>query len=75
MASKGSSSQCIGFVSVLPRAMLNLSKFTWCRNMLMRHRLYVVGLISWPKKPWRTLSVPRILANLSRSEPEPHAGS
>ena len=46
-----------------------------CKNMLMRARLYVVRLISWPKKPLRTLSLPSTLANLSSSEPEPQAGS
>ena len=41
----------------------------------MRARLYVVRLISWPKKPWRTFSLPSTFANLSSSEPEPQAGS
>src|SRR5690606_13233016 len=42
MASKGSSSQCAGSVSVSPWAMLNFSEFTLCRNKLIRHRLEVV---------------------------------
>ena len=37
--SNGSSSQCWGLISVSSQAILNLSKPTSCKNILMRHRL------------------------------------
>ena len=71
---KGSSSQCCGLVRVSSQAMSNLSNSMSCRNILMRHRLYVVMLISCPKKPLRTASRPSTFSAFSSSEPEPQAG-
>ena len=48
ISSKGSSSQCCGLVNVSSQAMSNLSNSISWRNILMRHRLYVVILISCP---------------------------
>ena len=75
MSSKGSSSQCCGLVRVSSQAMSNLSNSMSCRNILIRHRLYVVMLISCPKKPLRTASRPSTFSAFSSSEPEPQAGS
>ena len=46
ISSNGSSSQCCGLVKVSSQAILNLSNSISCKNILMRHKLYVVILIS-----------------------------
>ena len=42
---------------------------------MIRQRLYVVILISWPKKPFITASFPRSFSAFKSNDPEPHAGS
>ena len=56
-------------------AMSNLSNPISCKNILILQRLYVVMLISCPKKPFKTASFPRTFSALRRRDPEPQAGS